>query len=534
MDPLLELIERIGTDNPPTDDELATARGELVELLTEAASGDTPDLEAARTLRGELDKIDKEVAARVAAEAADQAEAAELLEGIVTADDGEGEEGEGDDGEGAEGDPESEATETPEAVAASIGRAIRDARARVQANATPPPENPHVRIRALSTAQGEEVNSQTTLAEVGGIFSRNAPAVRNGKHSLVRLEFDYPEDRVLGNQLEESTRLLDAVSAPRAVAAAGGICAPLPADFSHPVVGDRGRPIRDAFPRYGADRGGVRYAPAVTFSALDGGITLWPIETDESPGENTKECLVIDCEDELTVKVGAVVACVQIGNLAARFSPEFWRSRLDALMIAHDRIADQTLYATLDAAATQVTYGAGNGTIYSVLSGLDKLVAGIRSRFRYEGTIRTLGPAWVRNALRADIASQRLGSSPAEALTVADGIIDSFFTTRGVSPVWSLDLDVFGAQGAGALVDFPGANAEIQVWTEGNYFFVDGGTLDLGTEIVDSTLNQTNDRQAFLETFENLASRGTPSYALTVPVAELCVCPDVAAAESPA
>lgn len=533
MDPLLELIERIGTDSPPTDDELTSARSELVDLLTEAASGDDPDLETARALRAAIDNIDTEVAARAEAEAAEQAEAARLLEGIVAEDDDTA------DSEDEEGDDEAEEAEvegeTAEAVAASLSRAVRDARARVQANAPAPVENPHVRIRALSTAAGEQVTSQTTLAEVGEIFSRHAPAVRNGKHSLLRLEFDYPEDRQLGNQAEDTTRLLDAVSAPQAIAAAGGICSPLPADFSHPVVGDRGRPIRGAFPRFQADRGGVRYAPAVTFSALNSGITVWPIETDESPGESTKACLTIDCEDELTVKVDAVVACLQIGNFAARFSPEFWRSRLDALMVAHDRIAEQTLYATLDAFATQVTYGAGNGTIYSVLSGLDKLVAGIRSRLRYEGTIRTLGPAWVRNALRADIASQRLGSSPAEALTIADSIIDAFFTSRGVSPVWSLDLDVFGAQNAGALVDFPGANAEIQVWTEGTYFFVDGGTLDLGTEITDSTLNQTNDRQAFLETFENLASRGTPSYALTVPIDELCVCPDVAViAESPA
>jgi hypothetical protein len=273
--------------------------------------------------------------------------------------------------------------------------------------------------------------------------------------------------------------------------------------------------------------------PAVNAAAFNEGITVWTEETDASPGEEEKACIVIDCDTELVAKVDAVVQCAQIGNMAARFSPEQWSRALNGLAVEHDRVAEQTLYATMAGAATAVTYANTSGTVYGILSAIDKAVAGIRSRLRLldNTRIRTLAPAWTRNALRADIASQRLGSSPEEALTVADAVINAFFTARGVDPIWSPDLDQFGAQNAGALLDFPGADVDILVFVEGDYLHLDGGTLDLGTEIVDSTLNKTNDRQAFMETFEKVILRGCQPLLLDgIAVAEVCICPDVAAA----
>jgi hypothetical protein len=350
------------------------------------------------------------------------------------------------------------------------------------------------------------------------------------------MDFQYPEDRRLhSTNAGDNTRLIDAVFTPEnmnvdAIGAAGGICGPLEADFTHPICGTRGRPIRDSLTRFNANRGGVRYAPSVGIADVVDGITVWPIETDESPGENTKACLVLDCVDEVVAEVDAIVACVQIGNFQARFNPEFWRSRLDVLMVAHDRIAEQTLYTDIVAGSTAVTYAGSTGTIYDVLSFIDKAVAGLRSRNRLNNSIgfRAILPDWVHQALRADIASQRLnGQSGADSLAQADATIDAFFRVRGVIPVWTLDVDVFGAQAAGALLDFPGGDAPITVYPEGTWMFLDGGTLDLGTEITDSTLNQTNDRQAFMETFEKVAFRGCESLTSTVSIAEVCVCPEV-------
>jgi hypothetical protein len=135
-----------------------------------------------------------------------------------------------------------------------------------------------------------------------------------------------------------------------------------------------------------------------------------------------------------------------------------------------------------------------------------------------------IGPQWMRDAIRASIAFQGDGNF-VDNLSLADATINSFFTDRSVSPTWSPDIDVFGAQGAAPLITWPNDIARGLLYPEGTFFFLDGGTLDLGTEIRDSTLNSTNDRQAFLETFENVAFRGCQSFVVSVPVDESCVCP---------
>lgn len=539
MDELLELIARIGTDDPPTEEELTKARADLVALLKVATAKETRDLESAVALREAVDKIDAEGERRKEETARVDAEAKKLLEGLNEPEPEEP--AKGDDPESApEGDPAPEgepadkpAERQPQPVAASSGlrNALRSTRARMQSDN--PPEGPsHARIVTLGAAQSEPLTPGATLTDVARVFTRTAGRVRNlgDRQSLVRVEYDYPNDRKLfASEKQDNDALIDRFMAPQAIAAAGGICDPLPADFTHPALGVRGRPIRDALPRFQAARGGVRYSQTATLADVADGVGVWTIETDTSPGETVKACLVVDCDEEQTALVDAVTACLQIGNFQARFNPEYWRSRLDLLMVAHDRLAEQTLYADMDAAATQVTYGAGSGSIYAILSGIDKAVAGMRSRLRLgRGTvIRAVAPEWTLNALRSDIASQRIGGNPAEALNLADQVIASFFSSRGITPVWSPDLDLFGTQGAGALLDWPGGDVEILLYPEGTFFYLDGGTLDLGTEVIDSTLIRTNDRIAFLETFEKVAFRGGQALALTVPVAELCVCPDV-------
>src|SRR5690606_23073985 len=145
----------------------------------------------------------------------------------------------------------------------------------------------------------------------------------------------YPENRRLtSSQRDDNDRILDTVLEPAAIAASGGICDPLPADFTHPVIGDRGRPIRDGLPPFQVARGGVRYSPAVTLGDLPmGSVGVWTHETDQDPGSDVKDCGELECEEELTAYVDAVTACLKVGNFQARFNPEFWRSRLSLLMV---------------------------------------------------------------------------------------------------------------------------------------------------------------------------------------------------------
>lgn len=529
MDELLELVARLGTDDPPTAEELSAARAQLVELLRTATAEETRDLEAAVALREAIDSIDAETTRATEAQAAEDAEARRLLDGL--------------DPEAAEEAAEETAPE-PEPVAASNDRPNRRTslsaavRRTALARGTTDPNTPaYSQVLTLGVAQGERLAANASLLDVATVFDRAAGRVktRGARETLVRVEQEFPENRRLSvsGERHSNDMLLSGLMGHQPglvpVTAAGGICDPLPADFAHPIFGDRDRPIRDALPRFNAARGGVRFSPAVTLSAVSGSVGVWTIETDESPGETEKNCLVLTCEEEEVAYVDAITACLQIGNFSARFNPEFWRSRLDLLMVAHARLAEQTLYADMDAASTQVTYGTGEGTIYSVLTAVDKAQAGLRSRMRLTNrtVMNVLLPAWVRDALRSDITRQRLGSAPGEHLAVADRIIDTFFTSRNVRPVWSYDLDLFGTQNAGALLTYPGGNVEFIMWPEGAFFFLDGGTLDLGTEILDSTMVRQNNRMAFMETFERAVFRGGQSLAVTVPVAELCICNDL-------
>lgn len=535
MDELLELISRIGTDSPPTDEELATAREELVSLLRVATAPETRDLESAVAIREAIDSIDAEVNARVEAAEREEAEARRLLEGLDLEDAEDDDDGEDGDGDDSDADASAEAEQVPVAASnassrrSSLTNAIRRTSARL--DRSEPGGSQHARVLTLGAAQSEQLSQTATIREVARVFDRAAGRVkqRGDRQSLVRIEWDYPEARRLfGTEKYDNDRILDGIAAPEAIAAAGGVCDPLPADFTHPILGQRGRPIRDALPRFQASRGGVRFSPTATIADLDGAVGVWDYDTDTSPGEDEKGCLTLSCEEEVVAHVDAVTACLQVGNFQARFNPEFWRSRLQLLMVLHDRIAEQALYNAILAGSTAVTYGAGSGTIYSVLSAVDKAVAGLRSRHRLGNTvIRMIAPEWVHQALRADIASQRLGSSPADALSVADNVINNFFTARHVRPVWSQDIEVFGAQSAGSLVDFPNSDVQLVLFPEGTFFYMDGGTLDLGTEIVDSTLIAQNNRMAFLETFEKAVKRGGESLRITVPIDELCVCPEV-------
>lgn len=532
---LLELIERIGGDNPPSDEELTVSQTTLTGLLREALS-EPADLDAGTVIRGALDDIKSELTARVEQRELQATRAAELLDGYEIseiADDTDPDSAGITDDHQAAATPEEVELEAPaegeaQAVAAGINlaTAVRRTAVRVAANAVPE-QHSDIQAVGMGPAAGAVSNPNLSLTEAGELFHRfNRHVGRSGRQSLLRLEKNYPETRQFGMSVEENTRMVDAVTGQRAIVASGGICGPLEADFTHPVCGDRGRPIRDGLPAFQADRGGIRFAPSITVGDLEDAITIWTNENDESPSAVTeKACPHINCEDELEAKVDAIVRCITVGNFQAKFNPEFWRSRLDLLLVEHDRVAEQTLFGQIQAAATNVTQAAtAGGTAKEALRALDRASAGIRSRHRLSRStvMNWIAPDWLRDALRSSLTNQAPGDM-LDPYSAADATIASFFSNRSIRPIWSPDLQVFSAQGAGALTSFP-STATTVLYPEGTFVFLDGGSLDLGIEITDSTLNATNDRQAFAETFEGVVFRGCEALELVVPVGDDCGC----------
>lgn len=549
MDPeLQQLLDRIGTDEPPSNEELAQLREQLVEQLQEAVEGDDPDIETGREIRQAIDNIDEEVDRREEASRQQREEAQALLEGIDDDEEGDGEEDETseeepvasdaseDDDEQSESEEEGERQPVPASASTgqsrgnSGGGSVPARRSRRRSTVQRVTEAAPVDVLLAGPALG--AGEPRDLADAAEIFHRYAHQVNRGRQTLVELRYNYPQERSLTASATENTRMLDNYLSPRALAAAGGVCEPVPADFTHPICGDRGRAIRDALPQFGADRGGVRFSPSATLNdlqTLGGGNDTSAVNvhthTDDQNG-NTKPCPAVECETEVEEFVDAIVACLQVGNFQARFNPEFWQSRLDLLMVLHDRVAEQHLFSEMQASATSVDAVANeDGTARTLLLTLDKAAAGIRSRHRLSNTaLRWVAPSWLRDAIRASLARQQPGDG-LDAFNVADQQIAEFFNRRNINPVWSPDLQVFPDQTAAtALEDWPSDQATGLLFPEGTFFHMDGGMLDLGTEITDSTLNSTNDRQAFMETFEQVAMRGCEALELTVPVGEDCVC----------
>jgi len=111
--------------------------------------------------------------------------------------------------------------------------------------------------------------------------------------------------------------------------------------------------------------------------------------------------------------------------------------------------------------------------------------------------------------MAADLALSMPGDSTLNAYSEIDG----YLSARGIVVSYALDQNVYGAQGAAALLEF----ADSFTWyifAEGTFLFLDGGTLDLGI-IRDSSLVGTNDYKMFIETFEGVAKVGIESLAVT-------------------
>jgi hypothetical protein len=518
---LLDLIGRIGTDDAPDDATLREARTQLRAALRSTLEGDNPDLAAGEAITAAVNDITAELTAREESRTQNAAKAAELLQQAGDDEEEDADEAdEADEDEVADESPGEEAkAKTPEGLRSALTKAA----VRAEANAEPEPVS-DVRALGMGPAAGAVQNPNLTLAEAASIFHRyNRHVGRNGRQSLLRLEKTYPEERQFGTSVEENSRMVAEVAGDRAIVAAGGICGPLEADFSHPVCGDRGRPIRDALPGFQADRGGLRFAPAITIGDLVDAVTVWTSENDESPGVLTKACPHVDCPDEVEARVDAIVACLTVGNFQAKFNPEFWRANLDLVMIEHDRIAEQTLFAQMQASAVNVTQAADSGgTAKEGLRALGKAAAGIRSRLRLDRSTRLqwIAPAWLADAFASSITNN---ADDLDEYAVAQGVVSGFLNNLNIEAVWSPDIQVFSAQGAGALASYPSTATTI-LYPVGTYLFLDGGTLDLGIEITDSTLNETNDRQAFVETFEQATFRGCEALEIVLPIEDDCSC----------
>ncbi len=350
------------------------------------------------------------------------------------------------------------------------------------------------------------------------------PIARIGRQRPADL---FGEDRTLYiDDAQANTRKLEALTDLPVLQASGGICAIPNVDYDLPVVGSDARPVRDtAMNRVGAERGGIRTLPVPDFDELTDAITVWSIENDESPGSDgpaTKPCLAMTCLDFDEDLVDAIVLCLTIGNFRARFNPESVTNFIARAAIAQAREAETRLLTAIGAGSKQVNSGQLLGATSDVLTTLDRLLEGIRSRRRILRTFpfRLVLPAWLLGLLRANEARRGSGGTTDESYAVADSKIEQWIRTRGVNITWHLDGEtgqIFGPQGDGPVLGWP-STVVAYLYPEGGWNFLDGGMLDIGI-IRDTTNTAVNNYTIFSETWEGSHYHGIDeSYRLTMDV----------------
>ena len=361
---------------------------------------------------------------------------------------------------------------------------------------------------------GSPLDNMNVVAEAMAKRLHGLRRVNGGdgeQHIVASVTTSFPEDRTLTQDAESNWAKINAVTSPEALVASGGHAAPFETKYDIFGLGTTARPVRDALPRFQADRGGIRFVTPPVLSSYGNAVGVWTNAVDTNPGTDVKASLTVSAAAEQTVATDAVTLQLQFGNLMTRAYPELIARHNELGLIQHAREAEQNLLTKIGDASTAVTTTSLIGFGRDFLVQLGRAAAAYRSRHRLEvdAPLRAIIPGWVKDAMAADLAL----AMPGDATLNAYAEIDGYVASRGVTLSASLDQNVFGSQGTAALLEF----ADSFTWylfAEGSFLFLDGGTLDLGI-IRDSTLVGTNDYKMFVETFEGIAFIGVEALKIT-------------------
>jgi hypothetical protein len=317
-------------------------------------------------------------------------------------------------------------------------------------------------------------------------------------------------DFQIANTLDE----LAATPYAEAITASGGWCAPSETlyDLYETICAN---PQLFSLPTFRAERGGVRWPVFEPIDFTDVVDWIWT-EADDIAATGTKPCIPVPCPVFTECRLAAHGVCVTIGNFQDRGYPEQVRWFLNRVFYLHDRAESlrklDAVIADADAATIAATFGAASAVVAALLL----QVQGYRDRngLCQGAMVEAVAPAFLKEAIRADIARQDFGGVGNAGL-VSDATIRSWFAESGVS-IRFIDFWQALTTAAPGPLTWP-TSAQILYYTPGSYVQFDGGTLDLGVTR-DSVLNSTNDFNIFTEDFYCIGRRGPRGVLVTIPI----------------
>lgn len=501
------ILGAVGSDTPPTAEQLTQARAAFVTAAK--AAKEKADKAALATMLSAINvaaqaieaakKLEAEAAAELDALTADIPELAADAADETPAD-------------------EAPADTTPQTL--SIADAIARLGLGGAATAADVVEVTDRPTQTL-TINGEE-SSDASFRELGAAFAKSTKSMlRDGRTLLATIRTEY--DNVLSGKAGDNTRLLDDIArqaADSAVVAAGGCCSLAEPIRDMPMLASLARPLADALPTIGASAGAVTLFPPVCLP--QGGAQVWTCEqdaeVDADDPDTWKVCTEIECEEPDTITVEAIYRCLTIGNFQQRFAPERWEAILHAVLAQQARLAEQKLFSNIaNSPYTVASTVTDTGSVYATfLATIIRVAAVIRQNQRYDNVrIKAAAPSWLLDAITAD----RLARAIQRGRTVEGASVDTLLAERNIDMIWTPDVNPIqtGATSAGALAAWP-ATASLVVWADGGVFRLDGGELNLGTEIRDHDLNRQNKVAAFGESFEAALVRSCDTRSIALPV----------------
>jgi hypothetical protein len=524
----LSILGRVGAGETLSLSELTQARDVIARQLHSLRGSAAPDLDALTTLRESYFAADAAVKAVAEQEqaAADDVDAA--LADIPDPDEEEG----GDEEE----DPDAEKDEEGEDAVAAAAKpkkgkmlSVQEAVARLGLTGTPGLQinEPERDLSATTTRvvlNGDVVQDPTLFMLAEAFRDSSGRSLKTGKERVARFETTFAEERSLTGKINADTRLLDSFVSPEAVSASGGCCSLPQPIYTNPVSGSTARPIRDALPTLGATRGKFSFFPAICLPV--DGFGVWTCEddelVDESDPDTWKVCAEVDCDETEEVGVDAVYSCVTIGNYQTRFAPEQWQGYLAALAIQNSRRGEVLLFEKMrEAVMATYTVDALGDTFSNTVNGVGTAAAALRQDQRLgDVTMDFFVSETLLTAVRLSLLNRRVAGSSVDDPNVAASLLNTALANEGVNAVYSQDLDPVQFSSGGDNPQFPVTLGSVLA-PNGFFTFLDGGTLDLGTEIRDHNLNRQNKVAAFAESYEGLLARGCNALALDIPV-EIC------------
>ena len=526
----LSILGRVGAGETLSLTELTQARDVIARSLHALRGSGTPDLDALTTLRESYFAADAAVKAVAEAQDAAIADVDAALSDIPDPDaeaaEGEDEDPEDEDPDGEDGEDEKSLSSKPKkgkmlSVQEAVARLGLTGTPSLQVN-EPAPDLATTEQRVLIGGDVVQNADLRALAEAFGDSSSRS--LKSGKERVARIETTYADERTLTGKINADTRLVDSFVSPEAVVAAGGCCSLPQPIYSNPVQGSTDRPIKAALPTLGATRGKFSFFPAICLPV--DGFGVWTCDDDEAVDEQDpdtwKVCAEVDCDETDEVDVYAVYSCVTVGNYTARFAPEQWQGYLAALAIQNARRGEVLLFEQMrDQVLSTYTVNALGSTFANVVNGVGTAAAALRQDQRL-GDVQMdfFVSETLLTAIRLEMLNRRIFSSAVDDPNFASSLLNTALSNEGVNAVYSQDLDTVTFGSGGDDPQFPTTLGSVLA-PNGFFTYLDGGTLDLGTEIRDHNLNRQNKVAAFAESYEGILARGCNALGLDIPV-EIC------------